>query len=95
VRAIRNADTGGWLVYLREEIADEAVAPAELPLTPREREVLHWVAAGKGDAQIAAILGASPRTVQKHLQHIYEKLGVESRTAAAMRALRGSARRRR
>ena len=54
-------------------------------LTVREAEILRWLAAGKSDAQIAAILGASPRTVQKHLQHIYEKLGVENRTAAAMR----------
>ena len=55
-------------------------------LTAREAEVLRWVAAGKSDAQIAAILHISARTVQKHLQHSYEKLGVECRTAAAMRA---------
>jgi DNA-binding CsgD family transcriptional regulator len=61
-------------------------------LTPREREVLRWVAAGKTDRDIAAILGISPRTVHKHLQHIYEKLGVETRTAAAMRAGAASAR---
>ena len=54
----------------------------------REAEVLRWVAAGKSDAQIGAILGTSPRTVQKHLQRLYEKLGVENRTAAAMRAPR-------
>jgi DNA-binding CsgD family transcriptional regulator len=48
--------------------------------------VLRWVAAGKSDAQIGAILRISARTVQKHLQSVYEKLGVESRTAAAMRA---------
>jgi DNA-binding CsgD family transcriptional regulator len=54
-------------------------------LTPREREVLGWVAAGKTNADIADILDASPRTVAKHLEHIYEKLGVETRTAAAMR----------
>lgn len=59
----------------------------ELPVTPREREVLTWVAAGKTDRQIADILGMSPRTTQKHLQRIYEKLGVETRTAAVMRAL--------
>ncbi|HEX8013196.1 MAG TPA: helix-turn-helix transcriptional regulator [Casimicrobiaceae bacterium] len=58
-----------------------------LPVTPREREVLTWVAAGKTDRQIAEILGMSPRTAQKHLQRIYEKLGVETRTAAVMRAL--------
>ncbi len=49
--------------------------------------MLDWLAAGKTDREIAAILGMSPRTVQKHLQHIYEKLGVETRTAAVMRAL--------
>jgi DNA-binding CsgD family transcriptional regulator len=57
------------------------------PLTPRERGVLQWVAAGKTDRDIAAILGISPRTVHKHLQRIYEKLGVETRTAAVMRVL--------
>ena len=54
-------------------------------LTSREAEVLRWVAAGKSDAQIGAILGISARTAQKHLQNLYEKLGVENRTAAAMR----------
>lgn len=56
-------------------------------LTPREREVLGWVAAGKTNAQIAQILSAMPRTVAKHRERIYEKLGVETRTAAAMRAV--------
>jgi DNA-binding CsgD family transcriptional regulator len=55
-------------------------------LTAREAEVLRWVAAGKSDAQIGAILRISARTVQKHLQNVYDKLGVESRTAAANRA---------
>jgi len=55
-------------------------------LTPREAEVLQWIACGKTDADVAALLGLSPRTVQKHLEHIYLKLGVETRTAAAMRA---------
>jgi len=56
-------------------------------LTPRENEVLQWLAHGKTDAEIAALLGLSPRTVHKHLEHIYVKLGVETRTAAVMRAL--------
>jgi DNA-binding CsgD family transcriptional regulator len=63
------------------------VLSAVAPLTPREREVLQWVAAGKTDRDIATILGASVRTVHKHLQHVYAKLGVETRTAAVMRAL--------
>ena len=65
------------------------IEPDPLPasLTPREREVLRWLAHGKTDGEIAALLGSSRRTVQKHLEHIYVKLGVETRTAAVMRAL--------
>jgi len=55
--------------------------------TAREQEVLRWLAAGKTDRDIAAILDISPRTVHKHLQRIYEKLGVETRTAAVVRAM--------
>jgi DNA-binding CsgD family transcriptional regulator len=55
-------------------------------LTAREREVLEWLSGGKTDRDIANILGISPRTVHKHLQRIYEKLGVETRTAAVARA---------
>ena len=56
-------------------------------LTLREGEVMHWLACGKTDTDIAALLSISPRTVQKHLEHMYVKLGVETRTAAVMRAL--------
>ena len=70
-----------------ENAADSIVHSAALPLTARERDVLHWLAAGKTDRDIGAILNISPRTVQKHLQRIYEKLGVETRTAAVMRTL--------
>jgi len=52
-------------------------------LTPRETEVLSWLAKGKTNRDIADILGMSHRTVNKHLEHIFEKLGVETRTAAA------------
>lgn len=52
-------------------------------LTPREMEVLTWVAKGKTNRDIADILGMSPRTVNKHLEHIFVKLGVETRSAAA------------
>jgi DNA-binding CsgD family transcriptional regulator len=60
----------------------------DVALTRREREVLEWVAAGKTNRDIAEILGARPRTIEKHLERIYEKLGVEGRTAAAMRLVR-------
>lgn len=59
----------------------------ELGLTDREAEVLLWVAQGKSNGEISIILGAAENTVKKHLQHIFEKLGLESRNAAAMRAL--------
>ncbi len=62
--------------------------PLIVTLTEREREVLRWLARGKTDRDIAAILGTSPRTVQKHLERVYAKLGVETRTAAVMRATR-------
>ena len=51
-------------------------------LTPREREVLFWLARGKSNAEIATILGIKPATVGKHLERIYPKLGVENRAAA-------------
>lgn len=62
------------------------VGPAPV-LTPREGDVMHWLSRGKTDAEIAALLEISPRTVHKHLEHVYVKLGVETRTAAVMRAL--------
>lgn len=58
-----------------------------LGLTPREAEVLLWIAQGKGNGEIATILGATEHTVKKHVQHIFSKLGVESRNAALVSAL--------
>lgn len=56
-------------------------------LTPREAEVMHWVTMGKTNRDIAEILSLSPRTVNKHLEHIFEKLYVETRTAAVLHIL--------
>jgi len=73
---------------LQEGGAPEAPALARFAgLSEREHEVLRWVAAGKTDRDIAAILAISHRTVHKHLQSVYAKLGVETRTAAVMRTL--------
>lgn len=58
-----------------------------LGLTAREAEVLCWLARGKSNPEIARILGIAPRTVHKHLEHVYAQLGVENRTAAVARAL--------
>lgn len=58
-----------------------------LGLTPREAEVLLWVAQGKGNGDVATILGMSEKTVKIHVHHIFDKLNVETRTAAALAAL--------
>ena len=78
-----------WLLVLREE-SDTAVVEsliAAFRLTQKESEVLYWVIKGKTNKDIGDILGSSPRTVHKHLEHVFEKLGVETRTAAANLAL--------
>ncbi len=74
-----------WLLVMRESsdaASIDALAQA-FRLTAREAEVLYWVVKGKTNRDIADILGASPATVKKHLEHVFEKLGVETRTAAA------------
>jgi DNA-binding response OmpR family regulator/DNA-binding CsgD family transcriptional regulator len=78
-----------WLVVLREENDASAIESliAAFRLTQREAEVLYWVVQGKTSNDIGEILGNSPRTVNKHLEHVFEKLGVETRTAAANLAL--------
>ena len=58
-----------------------------LGLTRREAEVLDWIGKGKTSGEIGTILGRSGRTISKHLERIYRKLGVENRTAAAARCL--------
>ena len=75
------------LLTLAEEVlAAPAATLQDLGLTTREAEVLAWVAQGKTNREVGLILGASARTVQKHLEHIFQKLGVESRTSAILRA---------
>jgi DNA-binding NarL/FixJ family response regulator len=64
-----------------------------LGLTAREAEVLLWVTQGKANADVATILGMSGKTVKIHLGHIFEKLNVETRTAAAMLAMEALLRR--
>ncbi len=70
------------------EIVFDSFEPLlELGLTRREAEVLNWVAQGKSNPEIAVILGISPRTVGKHVEHILGTLEVESRGTAALVAL--------
>ena len=74
-----------FLLRLAKDSGAEAPVEfsSELGLTTREGEVLSWLSKGKTNRDIAQILGLSPRTVDKHLEQIYAKLGVENRTAAA------------
>jgi DNA-binding response OmpR family regulator/DNA-binding CsgD family transcriptional regulator len=74
-----------WVIILREE-SDAAQIEALMltfKLTKRESEVLYWAIKGKTSRDIGDILSASPRTINKHLEHVFAKLGVETRTAAA------------
>ncbi len=74
-----------WLLVMQES-SDQAAMDAlsqEFKLTTREGEVLYWVVKGKTNRDIGDILGSSPATVKKQLEHIFAKLGVETRTAAA------------
>ena len=56
-------------------------------LTKREAEILHWISEGKSNPEISVILSISPRTTHKHVEHIFAKLNVESRHAAALKAI--------
>ena len=56
-------------------------------LTPREREILLWVARGKSNREIAAVLYLAPGTIRKHLDNVYDKLGVNNRAGAVGHAL--------
>jgi DNA-binding CsgD family transcriptional regulator len=77
-----------WLLRLRSAGDAPVSRLATASLTPRETEVLSWIAKGKTNRDVAEILGMSPRTVNKHLEHVFEKLGVETRAAAAALASR-------
>jgi len=93
VRNARAAREAQALVLRSSDAPADAASASRLEvasLTPRETEVLAWLAKGKTNRDIADILGMSHRTVNKHLEHIFEKLGVETRAAAAALATRGT-----
>lgn len=75
------------LVQRQAQVPEPTVLARNLGLTGREAEVLYWVTIGKTNPEVAAILDMSPRTVNKHLEHVFAKLNVETRTAAAAVAL--------
>jgi DNA-binding response OmpR family regulator len=79
-----------YLFRLTEDDADNNsdFLRQQLALTQREAEVIVWIAHGKSNRDISEILGISPRTVNKHLEQIFTKLGVENRASAAAQATR-------
>ena len=70
-----------------DQAADEQTLRHRLGLTAREAEVLLWISRGKTNRDIAEILSLSPRTVNKHLEQIFAKIGVENRAAAAIQVV--------
>lgn len=86
---LEESGDGEWLIVMRESDDAAVIEAVSLAcrLTAREAEVLYWVVKGKTNRDIGDILGTSPRTITKHLEHVFEKLGVETRTAAAALAL--------
>ncbi len=80
---LRRREGGQELTIERSDTTLVLVARAVGPdLTKREREILAWVARGKTNPQIAELLWLAPSTVRKHLENVYAKLGVSTRTAA-------------
>ena len=90
--AATDEDAGmGEVMWLPSVLPAGAAPPSRLAsasLTPRETEVLSWSAKGKTNRDVSDILGMIPRTANKHLEHVFEMLGVETRAAAAALATR-------
>ena len=81
--------------FLMRLVAEARVPPAasgtlkdRLQISDREAQVLAWIAQGKSNRDIGDILGLSPRTINKHLERIFKKIGVENRTSAAVMVLK-------
>ena len=88
VLALTGAIAHAAIIFVRQRAPAEAVpVPASSPLSSRETEVLRELVAGARNAEIAARLGISERTVKAHLATIYLKLGVETRAAAVAVAM--------
>ena len=84
VRLAENTSEQRILLLSEEQPVFTPALLETLGLTRRESEVLRWVAEGKSNPEIGIILDLSPRTVGKHLENIFQKIGVESRTAALL-----------
>ncbi|MCX4147324.1 MULTISPECIES: response regulator transcription factor [Paraburkholderia] len=93
-RVLGRATRGDWVILLEEfnDAAHTSALGAQFNLTAREAEVLLWLSRGKTNRDIGDILGMAPRTVNKHLEHVFGKLHVETRAAAAAIAAKASTR---
>lgn len=86
VIVIRSSPVGPALALFTPE--PPKAASRTTPITSRENEILHWIGEGKNNREISILLGISPRTVEKHCERLFEKLGVENRLSAALLARR-------
>ncbi len=86
IRLVRQGHFRFLIMDESQTIPSEA-ALDQFGLSPRETEILRWIAQGKTNPEIGTILGISPRTVQKHLERVYGRLGVENRHAAMTMAM--------
>jgi len=89
IRLHQQTGDDDWLIVMRE-VSDAAIIESmslAFKLTAKEAEVLYWVVKGKINRDIGDILGSSAATVKKHLERVFAKLGVETRTAAAGMAM--------
>jgi len=90
ITLIARSGADEWLFRLSEVAAgaEERLLAARHGLTDREAEVLLWISRGKANREIGEILEISPRTVNKHLEQIFEKMGIENRASAAAAAVK-------
>ncbi len=87
VRLLPGRSAGEILLRFEEQLGSSPRRLQSLGLTAREGEVAAWLARGKSNPEIAVIVGLNVRTVEKHLEHIYARLGVENRLAATLHIL--------
>ena len=85
IRIVPTNSAERQLLVLSQENGRQLQESAVSNLSTRQQEVARWIREGKTNAEIAVIMGISPRTVQKHIEHIFDRLGVESRVAVATR----------
>ncbi|HTI18862.1 MAG TPA: response regulator transcription factor [Trinickia sp.] len=93
-RLTRSAVRGEWVMILEEfdDVSETVSLVSQFGITTREAEVLLWLSRGKTNRDIGDILDMAPRTVNKHLEHLFRKLHVETRSAAAALAIKAGGR---